>query len=77
MHFQWDKGNKIECNMKTNLLILLLITLVDVLIIGMYFLINDTVSTELLIGILIFALLFTLRFISNQIIITNGNHKKN
>jgi hypothetical protein len=63
--------------MKTNLLILLLITLVDVLIIGMYFLINDTVSTELLIGILIFALLFTLRFISNQIIITNGNHKKN
>jgi len=62
--------------MKTNLLILLLITLVDVLIIGMYFLINDTVSTELLIGILIFALLFTLRFISNQIIITNGNHKK-
>ncbi|MCU0351423.1 MAG: hypothetical protein MUF43_11460 [Flavobacterium sp.] len=63
--------------MKTNLLILLLITLVDVLIIGMYFLINDTVSTELLIGLLIFALLFTLRFISNQIIITNGNHKKN
>jgi len=62
--------------MKTNLLILLLITLVDVLIIGMYFLINDTVSTELLIGLLIFALLFTLRFISNQIIITNGNHKK-
>lgn len=63
--------------MKTNLLILLLITLVDVLIIGMYFLINDTVSTELLIGLLIFALLFTLRFISNQIIISNGNHKKN
>ena len=63
--------------MKTNLFLLLLITFVDLFIIGLFFFINDKVSTELLIGLLIFALLFTLRFISNQIIITNGNNKKN
>ena len=60
-----------------NKLVLLIITLVDLLIMGIVYLANGTIEKELLIGLLIFFLLFTLRILSNQILITNGNNKKN
>jgi hypothetical protein len=63
--------------MKTNQLILLFIIISDIALIGLFFLTKDSISGELLIGLLIFSLLFTLRSISNQKIITNGNNKKN
>jgi len=63
--------------MKTSLFILALITIIDLVVIGLFFTSSDKIATELLIGVLIFALLFTLRILSNQIIITNGNNKKN
>lgn len=63
--------------MKTNQLILLFIIITDIALISLFFINKDSISGELLIGLLIFSLLFTLRSISNQKIITNGNNKKN
>lgn len=63
--------------MKTNQLILLFIIITDIALISLFFITKDSISGELLIGLLIFSLLFTLRSISNQKIITNGNNKKN
>lgn len=60
-----------------NKYLLILIALIDALVIATVLLLKGTLSNELLIGLLIFASLFTLRLISNQIIITNGNNKKN
>jgi hypothetical protein len=60
-----------------NKVVLLIITLVDLLIMGIVYLANGTIEKELLIGLLIFFLLFTLRILSNQILITYGNNKKN
>jgi hypothetical protein len=60
-----------------NKLVLLLITLVDLLIMGIVYLANGTIEKELLIGLFIFFSLFILRILSNQIFISNGNNKKN
>lgn len=60
-----------------NKFLLILITLVDALVIAAVLLLKGTISSELLIGLLIFSLLFTLRILSNQIFITYGNNKKN
>lgn len=63
--------------MKTNQLLLIIIIITDLVLIGLFFSIKDSISAELLMGLLIFSLLITLRSISNQKIITNGNNKKN
>ena len=63
--------------MKTNQLLLIIIIITDLVLIGLFFSIKDSISVELLMGLLIFSLLITLRSISNQKIITNGNNKKN
>ena len=68
---------KIKTAPQMNKLVLLIITLVDLLIMGIVYLANGTIEKELLIGLLIFFLLFTLRILSNQILITYGNNKKN
>ncbi|RBA28886.1 hypothetical protein [Flavobacterium tibetense] len=60
-----------------NKVVLLIITLVDLLMIGIVYLTEGTIEKELLIGLFIFFSLFILRILSNQIFISNGNNKKN
>jgi hypothetical protein len=60
-----------------NKVVILIITLVDLLMIGIVYLTEGTIEKELLIGLFIFFSLFILRILSNQIFISNGNNKKN
>ena len=60
-----------------NKVVLLIITLVDLLMIGIVYLTEGTIEKELLIGLFIFFSLFILRILSNKIFISNGNNKKN
>ena len=68
---------KIKTILQMNKVVLLIITLVDLLMIGIVYLTEGTIEKELLIGLFIFFSLFILRILSNQIFISNGNNKKN